>query len=312
MKVALAGTPSFAAVHLDALVHSHHEVVVVVTQPDKPGKRGKSPLAGPVKQYAAQAGIPVLQSPRLTVDDFSGYSFDLLVVVAFGQILGRELLAFPRYGCLNVHASLLPRWRGAAPVQRAILAGDDETGITLIKMDEGLDTGDMIARQAVSIIGDEAAGALVSRLSNVGQALLISTLDDMEAGNLTPVPQDEGAATYAGKIEKGEALIDWSLAAPRVDRHVRAFNPGPTAFSFLNGMRVKIHAGIPLDSPAGGPGEIGKVTEEGVLVGCGEGSYRLTRVQLPIGKGAVLGARDILNGRGDIFFAGASFTKRPG
>ena len=312
MKIIFAGTPDFAARHLDALITSSHDVVAVVSQPDRPGKRGKKLVPPPVKQVAEAAGLPVIQPERrLKAADLADIEADIMVVVAFGQILKKPVLEFPRLGCINVHASLLPRWRGAAPVQRAILAGDNEFGVTIIQMDEGLDTGDMLGATAFPLAADETAGSLFGKLEAEGPPLLISTLDALEAGTATHRAQsDTGQETcYAHKIEKEEAHINWHQSAITVDRSVRAFQPDPVAFSFLEDKRVRIHEGQARETE-GAPGQILSVSKEGVLVGCGQGSYLITKIQLPVGKGSVLSPADVLNGFGDILHTGTGFQLR--
>ena len=304
MKVAFAGTPDFAAGHLQALIDSHHEVAVVVTQPDKPGKRGKKPVASPVKQLATAQNLECLQPSRLTAADLSPFSFDALVVVAYGQILKSDVLNLPQYGCINVHASLLPRWRGAAPVQRAILAGDQQTGVTIIQMDAGLDTGDMLAAEPIVIEPGDAAGPLLEKMLDCGQRLLIRTLDEMEAGTARGVKQDDQDTTYAVKIDKNEAMIEWDASATAIDRKVRAFQPEPVAYTYLSDMRVRIHAGSAESDGQGAPGEVLEVSKRGIRVACGHGVYQITAIQLPVGKGAILSPSDVLNGRTDIIHAG--------
>lgn len=311
MKVVFAGTPPFAAAHLQALIDSTHEVIAVITQPDKPGRRGKRLIPSAVKVLAAAHAIPVLQPGRLRLGDLGELRPDIMVVVAYGQILKPEVLSWPPLGCINVHASLLPRWRGAAPVQRAILAGDREAGITLIQMDAGLDTGNMLARAPVALRPGETADSLFAQYAQAGPALMIETLDRIASGDVQPEVQDENLATYASKISKDEALLNWQADSLTVDRQVRAFFPEPVAFSYLGDLRVKIHAGSPDGTGAGRPGEILQVTTDGILVACGTGSYRITQVQLPLGKGAVLNGQQVMNGFSDVIHTGTSFGPPP-
>ncbi|MBT4162922.1 MAG: methionyl-tRNA formyltransferase [Gammaproteobacteria bacterium] len=310
MKVAFAGTPDFAAGHLRALIECHHEVVVVVTQPDKPGKRGKKPIASPVKKLAVSHELICLQPQKLTADDLSTYEFDALIVVAYGQILKIDVLSLPRHGCINVHASLLPRWRGAAPVQRAILAGDHETGVTIIQMDEGLDTGDMLAAEPITIKAGDTAAKLFQKMLDSGQRLLIETIDEIEAGTVQAVKQPIQDTVYAAKIDKDEALIDWEGSSNIVDRKVRAFQPDPITYTYLGDMRVKVHAGTEDSDKEGIPGEVLEVSKQGILVACGKGAYRITEIQLPVGKGTILKPADVLNGRTDILHAGVFLNSR--
>lgn len=311
MNVVFAGTPDFAAGHLEALLASHHRVVAVITQPDKPGKRGKKLMPSPVKVTATKAGFECLQPARLRTIDLEELEFDVLVVVAYGQILKPPVLALPKYGCINVHASILPRWRGAAPVQRAILEGDVETGITLIQMDAGLDTGDMLARATVGIASTDTAGSLLTKMLDQGKQSLAETLDLIESGAHKFEPQNDKLACYANKIEKGEALIDWQVDAVQIDRQVRAFHPEPVAYTFLDDKRVKVHAGEPVTQSNGNAGEILAVDKQGILVGCATGAYLITAIQLPMGKGAILKPGDVLNGWTDQLYAGVRLGNRP-
>lgn len=307
MKVIFAGTPDFAAGHLASLIGSHHELVAVISQPDRPGKRGKQPVASPVKQIAEAAGLSVLQPQKLQTTDLDGLDFDILVVVAYGQILTTDILRYPRYGCINVHASLLPRWRGAAPVQRSILEGDKTTGVTIMEIDEGLDTGDMLLWREFEIASDDTSASLFQKMLNMGQPLLIEALDRLEEGSLKAVPQDDSKSCYARKITKEEAQLDWNASNAVIDRKVRGYQPDPVAYTFLGDMRVKIHRGQPVEG-SGKPGTIINVTKNGISVACGEGAYLIDQVQLPLGKGKVLDPMDVLNGRTDLLHAGAGFS----
>lgn len=316
MKIIFAGTPDFAAGFLNALIGTEHEIVAVITQPDKPGKRGKSLIPSPVKAAAVAAGIPILQPKKLTLDDLRAIPCDLMVVVAFGQILKPAVLEFPAKGCINVHTSLLPRWRGAAPVQRAILAGDTETGVTLIQMDSGLDTGNMLAKAAVPISNSDTASSLFDKLSDIGHPLLINTLEQIGSGNAQGTPQDDSLSTYAPKIDKSEAMINWQSDAISINRHIRAFNPDPGAYSFLSDKRVRIHEteiieNIEEDVGAGdvhAPGELVSLTKRGLLVSCGKGKLLIRRLQLPLGKGSILTGADMLNGYTEHLAIGQRFA----
>ena len=310
MKIVFAGTPGFAAGFLETLVESDHDIVAVITQPDKPGKRGKKLLASPVKQIAERAKLPIMQPARLALSDIQHLDCDLMLVVAFGQILKPDVLAHPRLGCINVHASILPRWRGAAPIQRAILAGDQESGVTLIQMDAGLDTGDMLAKAIVPISPLDTTADLFNKFAKIGQPLLLETLDLVDKGVVQKEPQDNDAATYAHKVQKTEAMIDWHQDAQQVDRVVRAFNPDPVAFSFLDTNRVKIHAGCLHESNLGKPGEILELSSKGLLVRCGDQAYLIERIQLAIGKGAILSGADMLNGWTDTLKIGSTFNEK--
>lgn len=309
LRILFAGTPEFAAAHLQALLESHHRVLGAITQPDKPGKRGKQPLPSPVKRLAAGHRIPVIQPERLSAEHIRGFQPNVLVVVAYGQLLRRDVLDLPRYGCINVHASLLPRWRGAAPIQRAILAGDTVTGVCTMQMDEGLDTGDILARIEVPIDDDDVAGTLADKLARAGRALLIDTLDSIAEGKLTPVQQGDTGATYANKIDKAEAKIDWELSSRQIERAVRAFNPDPVAYATLEGMRIRIWNARAQDTVnEKTPGEILEIDKQGIDVACGSGILRLLRLQLPIGKGSVLTPADIVNARRPEFRVGNRLT----
>jgi methionyl-tRNA formyltransferase len=312
LKILFAGTPEFAAGFLESLVASDHDVVAVITQPDKPGKRGKRLQASPVKQVAERAKVAVIQPARLALTDIQHLDCDLMLVVAFGQILKPDVLAHPRLGCINVHASILPRWRGAAPIQRAILAGDKESGITLIQMDAGLDTGDMLAKSVVPISPLDTTADLFNKFTNIGQPLLLKTLELVDKGTTKKDPQDNDAATYAHKIQKTEAMIDWQQDAQQVDRVVRAFNPDPIAFSFLDTIRVKVHAGRMVKSDLCKPGEILELSSKGLLVGCGNQAYLIEKIQLPLGKGAILSGADMLNGWTDTLKIGSTFGEKVG
>ena len=310
MKIVFAGTPNFAAGFLESLIESHHNLVAVITQPDKPGRRGKKLQASPVKQIAEQAKLTVMQPARLRITDIQHLDFDLMIVVAFGQILKPEVLAHPKLGCINIHASILPRWRGAAPVQRAILAGDEESGVTLIQMDAGLDTGEMLAKSVVPISPLDTTVDLLSKFMNVGQPLLLETLELVSKGTVKKDTQDDDAATYAHKIQKPEAMIDWQQDAQQVDRVVRAYNPDPIAFTFLDKNRVKIHSGRAVKSKICSPGAILELTTKGLTVGCGDQAFLIERIQLPIGKGAILSGADMLNGWADTLKIGSIFSEK--
>lgn len=308
MKVVFAGTPAFAAAHLTALIEAGIEILAVITQPDRPGKRGKKLQPSPVKTVATAAGLTVLQPEKLRIGDVAEIPADLLIVVAYGQILRKRVLDWPDYGCINVHASLLPRWRGAAPIQRAILAGDTETGVCIMQMDEGLDTGDVMLERRVDISDHDTTETLTDKLAEAGTSALIEALPAITSGTMTRSVQPEAGVTYAHKIEKAETLIDWQASATFISRQVRAFNPDPVAHATLSDMRVRIWAATPVDEPASGePGEILSVSKKGVMVACGAGTLLIRRLQLPIGKGSVLSGADILNARTDVVYPGLRF-----
>lgn len=312
MNILFAGTPDFAAEHLQALITSEHKIVGVITQPDKPGKRGKQPVASAVKQLALTHQLMVLQPVRLRLADLQQITADIMVVVAYGQILKPDVLAYPRLGCLNVHGSVLPRWRGAAPVQRAILAGDATSGVCIMQMDAGLDTGAVLHCVTTPIGAHETSASLASKLSHVGQKALLETLAALTKGEVQATPQ-VGEPTYAHKLEKHEAQINWTLPAVEIDRQIRGFNPDPVAFTHLQDLRLKIWA-AEIASPAdinthrGQPGEILDLQKRGVLVACGAGSLWLQSIQVPLGKGSILTAADILNSRKALFATGTIFS----
>jgi methionyl-tRNA formyltransferase len=311
LRLIFAGTPDFAARHLAALLDSRHRLLAVYTQPDRPAGRGKKLQRSPVKELAESRGIAVHQPASLrSITEqavLAELEPDLMVVVAYGLILPQAVLDIPRFGCLNVHASLLPRWRGAAPIQRAIEAGDAETGITIMQMDAGLDTGDMLASARCPIGGDTTSASLHDELATIGAPLLLQVLDDLSRCRANAEPQDDALATYAGKIRKEEAAIDWSRGADLLDRAIRAFNPSPVCYSTLSGDRVRIWQAQPAGTAAlpEPPGTILRTDRDGILVNCGKGQLRILRLQLPGGR--ALSAGEVLNARTDLFAPGKRF-----
>ena len=302
LKVVFAGTPDFAARHLQGLIDSHHDVVAVYSQPDRPAGRGKKLTASAVKQLAVSHDIPVLQPQSLKSEEaqqtLADLGADIMVVVAYGLILPKAILETPRLGCLNVHGSLLPRWRGAAPIQRAIWAGDDSTGVTIMQMDEGLDTGDMLLKQALPIEPTDTSASLYEKLANIGPQALLKTLDSIDS--LEAVMQDDAQANYAEKLSKAEARIDWTLPAAQLARNVRAFNPWPVAFFELEAGPVKVwQASVIEDNSGLAPGTIINADKNGISVATGEGALLMTSLQIP-GKKA-MSVVDILNARKDWF-----------
>jgi methionyl-tRNA formyltransferase len=298
MKIVFAGTPDFSVPSLQALLDSRHDVVAVYTQPDRPAGRGRRVTGSPVKRLAEAAGLPVCQPPSLknapAVQQLSGWHPDLLVVVAYGLILPEAVLAVPRLGCINVHASLLPRWRGAAPIQRAIMAGDAETGVCLMRMDAGLDTGPVLACARTPIEDGDTGSSLHDRLAEMGGKLLAANLDAVEQGALVAQSQDDGQACYARRLEKSEALIDWTEAAEVLARKVRAFNAWPVAETRFGGRQLRIWdaCAVACSSDAA-PGIVLRATAAGIDVACGSGCLRLLRVQLPGAR--VLSVADFVN-----------------
>jgi methionyl-tRNA formyltransferase len=299
LKIIFAGTPDFAARHLQALLHSDHRVVAVYTQPDRPAGRGKKLQASPVKDLATTAGIDVQQPLSLKDPEaqatLATYGADVMIVVAYGLLLPAAVLDLPRFGCINVHASLLPRWRGAAPIQRAIEAGDAQTGITLMQMDVGLDTGDMLSIHRCPIVPGDTAATLHDRLADLGPPALLQLLEQLQQGGLSPQKQDDALATYAHKLTKEEALIDWSQPAEQISRRIRAFNPFPVAFTTLAGENLRLYEAEPVQQAhTAAPGTLLAV-DRSLVVACREGTaLSLLRVQLP-GKKAV-SVTDLLNG----------------
>ncbi|WP_370314286.1 methionyl-tRNA formyltransferase [Thalassolituus sp.] len=304
LRIIFAGTPDFAAVHLQALVDSDHEIVAVYSQPDRPAGRGKKLQPSPVKQVALDHDIPVYQPQNFKdpadVEQLRALNADVMVVVAYGLILPSSVLEAPKHGCLNVHASLLPRWRGAAPIQRCIEAGDMVTGITIMQMDIGLDTGDMLSKVTTGISLDDTGGSLHDRLASMGPAALLGTLADVESGSLTPEAQNDAAACYAHKLTKEEALIDWTQDADVLARRIRAFNPFPMAYTLLGDERIRVHLAEPVVKATQlAPGTIAHVDTDGIEVACGEGVLRLTRIQLAGKK--PMAVADIINGQPKLF-----------
>ncbi len=287
-RIVFMGTPDFAVPTLKALIE-HYDVVGVVTQPDRPVGRKRKIQPSPVKIVAQEAGIPILQPHSLrkepeAVKQLAQWGADVFVVAAFGQILPQNVLDIPPHGSINVHASLLPRWRGAAPIQAAIRAGDKETGVTIMLMDAGLDTGPMLTQKAIEIAADETGQSLHDKLAVLGAELLIETLPGYLSGEINPIPQPEEGVTYAPQIKKEDGLIDWSQSAEAIERQVRAFTPWPGTFTFWNGTQLKIHQGEVVAGHAP-EGKIVTIGEQ-IAVGTGEGLFVLKQIQ-PAGKKAM-------------------------
>jgi methionyl-tRNA formyltransferase len=301
LRIVFAGTPDFAVPPLVALHAAGHELVAAYTQPDRPAGRGQVLAASPVKRRAVDLGIAVEQPASLRQDDaiarLREYRPDLMVVVAYGLILPQPVLDVPRIGCWNIHASLLPRWRGAAPIQRAILAGDERTGITVMQMDAGLDTGPMLLRRETPIGPRDSGGALHDRLAMLGAEAIVATIDEWQAGHLAARPQPAEGATYAAKIRKAEARIDWTRPAAEIDRQVRAFNPWPVAETSWQGRQLRIWQAEAEprgpDREGARPGQVVESAGTRLLVATGAGALRLTQVQ--VAGRRVMGAAEFLN-----------------
>jgi methionyl-tRNA formyltransferase len=300
LRVAFAGTPAFAVPPLAAISASRHPLVAVYTQPDRPAGRGLQVVESPVKQRARELGLPVEQPVTLRDPDaaarLASYRPDLLVVVAYGLLLPQAILDVPRLGCLNIHASLLPRWRGAAPIQRALLAGDRETGVCLMRMEAGLDTGPVMACERIDIGAADTGGTLHDRLAELGGRMIVPGLDALAEGRAGFEPQDAAAATYARKLDKAEARIRWELPAAEIERQVRAFDPWPVAETRLDGAQLRVwRARVePASSPAT-PGTVLSTRADGIRVMTGRDALVIERLQLP-GK-RPLDARDFANAR---------------
>ncbi|MCU7843542.1 MAG: methionyl-tRNA formyltransferase [Candidatus Thiodiazotropha sp. (ex Monitilora ramsayi)] len=300
LRIIFAGTPEFAATALSALLTTEHEVVAVYTQPDRPAGRGRKLQPSPVKQLAVANGIEVRQPAKLRDPDdqaaLAALQADLMVVVAYGLLLPQAVLDAPRRGCINIHASLLPRWRGAAPIQRAILAGDTESGVTIMQMEAGLDTGPMLLMLKTPIQSDETGGSLHDRLAELGATALLQALPGIADGSLQPEPQDDDLANYARKLDKRESRIDWTQSADEIGRQVRAFNPWPVAQCDFAGKVMRIWNAVPIEGQGGEGDEPGRVVatgKAGIDVKTGEGLLRIIELQMP-GKRA-MSAADFLN-----------------
>jgi methionyl-tRNA formyltransferase len=298
MKIIFAGTPEFAAVALEALYAAGHEIALVLTQPDRPAGRGMQLQASPVKQCALRHGTPVAQPVSLRLDGkhpeiareahelLRATPHDVMVVAAYGLILPRSVLDIPPRGCINIHGSLLPRWRGAAPIHRAIEAGDAATGITIMQMEEGLDTGPMLLIESLPILDEDTTGSLHDKLAALGGKMIVEALDKLEQGRLPAVPQPEEGANYAAKIAKEEAALDFSQSAQQLARKIRAFNPFPGATGRFGDTVVKLWQARPVAvAQRGEPGQVLSAdAQSGIVVACGEGALLLTELQKPGGK----------------------------
>lgn len=285
MRVIFMGTPDFAVGTLEAIIEAGHEVVLAVTQPDKPKGRSGSLQFPPVKECAIAHNIPVFQPVKIreqkNIDELKKYDPDIIIVVAFGQIVSKDILDMPRYGCVNVHASLLPKYRGAAPIQWAVINGDEMTGVTTQRMDVGVDTGDIIETAQLRIAEDETGGSLFDKLAMVGAKLCVSTMEKIEKGEATYTPQKEEEATHTKKIEKELGNVDWSKSAKEIECLIRGLNPWPSAYTHLNGKTLKLWQAKVIDeNSALKPGTIVKVTKDEILVQTGAGMLSLLEIQL--------------------------------
>ena len=302
----------FAQRHLEALLESTHRVIGVLTQPDRPSGRGKKLLPSPVKTLALDAQLPLLQPQSLkpTEDQaaIAAWAPDVMVVVAYGLLLPPPVLSIPKYGCLNVHGSLLPRWRGAAPIQRAIEAGDAETGVTIMQMDQGLDTGDVLATEAFPLDPTMSSDTVFKKMAETAPPLLIKTLDQLQEHRKNAIKQDDARATYAAKISKEEGEIRWGGDGVAIARQIQAFNPSPISFSFLDGQRVKIYQARAIERSFGGtePGTIVSADREGILVACGRKGLVIEVAQFPNAK--PLPALELINGRKATLAPGRKFS----
>lgn len=313
LRVVFAGTPAFAAAHLKQLIGSNHEVVAVYTQPDRPSGRGKRLTASPVKQVALEHTLPVLQPKTLrdegAAEALAAFNADVMVVVAYGLLLPKAILDTPRLGCINVHASLLPRWRGAAPIHRAIEAGDTSSGVTIMSMDEGLDTGPMLSKAAIDISDAHTTETLTMALETLGAETLITTMDSLELSLEKATEQPIEGVTYAHKITKEDAVIDWHLSAAEISRKIRALSPAPGCHTFYGDERLKVWVAMADTSDSlidEAPGTLVAMDKTGLKVACGDGRLVITRLQLPNKKPMSLA--DLLNGHKERLVVGNIFT----
>ena len=307
LNIIFAGTPDFAAKHLKALIDSNHNVIAVFSQPDRPAGRGNKLTASPVKQLAIENNLPIYQPATLkTVENqhiIANLNADIMIVVAYGLILPQAVLDMPKLGCLNVHGSLLPKWRGAAPIQRACWAGDSETGITIMQMDAGLDTGDMLYKLACPIEPSDTSATLYEKLAKLGPQALLETLTLINQGKIKPEKQQQSQATYAEKLSKQEAKLDWNLSAIQLERCVRAFNPWPVSYFEVNGEPIKVWQAQVMATQHNQPvGTILQADKKGICIATSDGSLNMTILQ-PAGK-KPMSAQDLLNSRKSWFEVG--------
>ena len=307
LNIIFAGTPDFAATHLKALIDSNHNVISVFSQPDRPAGRGNKLTASPVKQLAIENNLPIYQPTTLkTIENqhvIANLNADIMIVVAYGLILPQAVLDMPKFGCLNVHGSLLPKWRGAAPIQRACWAGDSETGITIMQMDAGLDTGDMLYKLACPIEPSDTSATLYEKLAKLGPQALLETLTLINQGKIKPEKQQQSQATYAEKLSKQEAKLDWNLSAIQLERCVRAFNPWPVSYFEVNGEPIKVWQAQVMATQHNQPvGTILQADKKGICIATSDGSLNMTILQ-PAGK-KPMSAQDLLNSRKSWFEVG--------
>nr|WP_247671177.1 methionyl-tRNA formyltransferase [Pseudoalteromonas sp. MMG005] len=300
LRIVFAGTPDFAARHLNALINSQHNVVGVYSMPDRPAGRGKKLKASEVKLLAMEHDLPIFQPETFksieAQAELAALNADVMIVVAYGLLLPKAVLDTPKLGCLNVHGSILPRWRGAAPIQRALWAGDSETGVTIMQMDEGLDTGDMLYIATCPITAQDTSASLYDKLAELGPSALLETLNLLISDTATPIKQNDDLANYAKKLSKDEANIDWTMPAVQIERNIRAFNPWPVCFTVMQEQAVKIWQATVLDEQ-GDAGTILRSDKHGVVIACGEQALAITQLQ-PQGK-KPMSAQDFLNGRAE-------------
>ena len=307
LNIIFAGTPDFAATHLKALINSNHNVIAVFSQPDRPAGRGNKLTASPVKQLAIENNLPIYQPATLKTEEnqqiIANLNADIMIVVAYGLILPQAVLDMPKFGCLNVHGSLLPKWRGAAPIQRACWAGDSETGITIMQMDAGLDTGDMLYKLACPIESSDTSATLYEKLAKLGPQALLETLALINQGKIKPEKQQQSQATYAEKLSKQEAKLDWNLSAIQLERCVRAFNPWPVSYFEVNGEPIKVWQAEVMATQHNQPvGTILQADKKGICIATSDGSLNMTILQ-PAGK-KPMSAQDLLNSRKSWFEVG--------
>lgn len=300
LKIVFAGTPEFTLPCLEALFHSEHELLALYTQPDRPAGRGRKLQPSAAKNWALSQQIPIYQPLNFKTEEavaqLAELEADIIVVIAYGLILPKKVLCLPRLGCINVHASLLPRWRGASPIQQAVLAGDEQSGITIMQMDAGMDTGDKLAERSCPIFPNDTAGSLHDRLAQLAPEALLTTLDKLANGKHTSEPQENNQATYAGKIKKEDALIDWHKTAKEIDQQIRAFNPWPIAYTQVGDEQLRIfRAQVVAMEHSANPGTILSLDKKGLLIATAENALMIEQIQFPGAK--MLTVADWLNAK---------------